>query len=456
MKTLLLSPTQILGWWLEETVMKSLVSIVNLQSLSGKRLLSSIAKTRRQQDEKTLSVVQTIIADVRKNGDKALFAYTKKFDNVTLTAVTVRIRSSEIIMQAKKAPTAFKTALTEAANRIIAYHSKQKSSVFRMVTKEGTLTQIVRPLNRVGVYVPGGYTVYPSSVLMDVIPAQIAGVSEIVAVMPVRGDLDPKIAFALGLLKVKEVYRVGGAQAIAALAYGTKSIRAVDKIVGPGNIFVALAKKMVYGMVDIDSVAGPSEVVILADASANPQWVALDLLAQAEHGSGNESALCITEDGAFAERVAACVTEAVEKSPMRAVFKKLKPNALCICIARNRDESIKFVNECAPEHLQIITKTYKEDAKSITNASAIFCGPFTPVALGDYYIGTNHVLPTGGAARFASPLGVESFIKRMSIAEISEKGLRACAKNVSILARAENFVHHAMSVEQRVGLTPQI
>jgi histidinol dehydrogenase len=284
---------------------------------------------------------------------------------------------------------------------------------------------------------------------MDVIPAQIAGVREIAVVTPPRGELDPRIAFALHMLHVKEVYQVGGAQAIAALAYGTLSIPAVDKIVGPGNLYVALAKKMVYGTVDIDAVAGPSEVVILADSSANPNWIALDLLAQAEHGSGNESALCVTEDAALAEAVRAEVLREIEASPVRAVFEKLSPNSIAVCVAFNRDESIRFVNDCAPEHLQIITRTVKKDLKKIENAGAIFCGQYTPVALGDYYIGTNHVLPTGGAARYASPLGVESFLKRMSVATITATGLKKCAAQVSLLARAEKFIHHALSVERR-------
>jgi len=431
--------------------MKTAVPIIKFGTPQAKRLLGAMKKNRQLMSEAVEHSVASIIADVRKNGDKALFAYTKKFDGVALNAATLSIRASEISALAKKAPPEFKAALTAAAARIKAYHSLQKPVAFSIITKEGKLSQRVQPLSRVGVYVPGGYTIYPSSVLMDVIPAQIAGVREIAVVTPPRAGLDPKIAFALDLLQVKEVYRVGGAQAVAALAYGTRSIGTVDKIVGPGNAYVAAAKKAVYGTVDIDTVAGPSEVVILADASVNPVWVALDLLAQAEHGSGSESALCVTEDAAFAARVQSCVLREMARSPVREVFKRLKPDALCICIAENRDESIKFVNRCAPEHLQLMTKNYKADLKKITNASAVFCGPCTPVALGDYYIGTNHVLPTGGAARFASPLGVESFVKRMSVAEVSEKGLRGCAPNVSVLARAENFVHHALSVERRVG-----
>ncbi|HAJ78299.1 MAG TPA: histidinol dehydrogenase [Fibrobacteres bacterium] len=436
--------------------MKRNIPIINIESAQGARLLAVMKDARRRQDDGAISTVEKTIADVRKNGDKALFAYSKKFDGQSLTPATLRIGDSEISSQAAKAPLDFKTALVEAADRIVAYHSMQKGNSFSIVTKEGRLTQMVRPLSRVGVYVPGGYASYPSSVLMDVIPAQIAGVKEIAVVTPPKSELDPKVAFALRLLKVKEAYRIGGAQAIAALAYGTKSIKAVDKIVGPGNLFVALAKKCVYGTVDIDAVAGPSEVVILADATANPDWVALDLLAQAEHGSGAERALCITENKKLAERIAGCLVDEIQKSPVRAVFEKLHPLSICVCIAKNRDASIKFINDIAPEHLQMITKTCKKDIEKILNASAVFCGPYAPVALGDYFIGTNHVLPTGGAARFGSPLGVESFTKRMSVAEITPAGLSGCAKSVSILARSEKFVHHALSVERRAEILNNI
>jgi histidinol dehydrogenase len=425
------------------------IPIIPLSSHHGKRLLDNAKTMRGRRDDDAQRTVEKVIADIRKNGDRALFAYTKQFDKVTISSSTVRISKKVLDAQSQKAPQAFKIALNEAAKRIRAYHKKQKGCVFSFKTREGTLSQLVRPLSRVGVYVPGGFTTYPSSILMGVIPAQIAGVGEIAVATPPRKELDPKIAYALDLLKIKEVYNMGGVQAIAAFAYGTESVRSVDKIVGPGNVYVSLAKKMVYGAVDIDTIAGPSEVVVLADDTANPEWVALDLLAQAEHGSGNESALCVTESYDLAEKIRTyCMTE-ILRSPVRGVFDKLSAHSICICVAKTRDESIRFINECAPEHLQIITKTMRKDVRKITNASAIFCGPYSPVALGDYYIGTNHVLPTGGAARYASPLGVESFLKRMSVAEISAEGLKRCAGKVSTLARSENFIHHALSVERR-------
>jgi histidinol dehydrogenase len=287
---------------------------------------------------------------------------------------------------------------------------------------------------------------------MNGIPAKIAGVPEIVAVTPPgKTGLSPVIAFVLDMLDIKEVYQIGGAQAIGALAYGTRTIARVDKIVGPGNSFVATAKKMVYGDVDIDSVAGPSEIAILADGFANPEWVALDLLSQAEHGSGDETAVCITESKTMANHVADNLQKEIASSPVREVFEKLPSCAITIFIAKNRSESIQFINDLAPEHLQILTASYKRDVEKITNAAAIFIGGYTPVALGDYFIGTNHVLPTGSAARYASPLGVDSFLKRMSIVEITPDGLKLAQPHVSRFARAEGFVHHALSVERRVN-----
>jgi histidinol dehydrogenase len=426
------------------------IPIINISSAAGKKFLSGLKAKNEGRASSALAVVDKILADVRVRGDAALFCYTKKFDKVSVTKKSIRLEPSYIRKQASLAPQAFKRSCAEAAKRIRAFHERQRPAMFTMKTAEGTLSQIVRPIRRAGVYVPGGFTLYPSSVLMNVIPAQIAGVSEIAVATPPRGELDPAVAYALCLLGVFEVYRMGGAQAIAAFAFGTQSVAAVDKIVGPGNLYVALAKKAVYGTVDIDSVAGPSEVIVLADASANPEWVALDLLAQAEHGSGDETALCVTEDIRFAKRVQECVAREIDRSPVKNVLTRLGAGSLCICVAGSRRQSIDFVNQCAPEHLEIITKTCKKDLQGILNAGAVFLGPYSPVAMGDYFAGTNHVLPTGGAARFASPLGVESFVKRMSVAQISKQGLRRSAAHVSVLARTENFVHHALSVERRI------
>jgi len=424
------------------------IPIINYSSPRGRKYLQKITTSRITSNKKTTSLVEKILDDIRDNGDSALFRYTEKFDKVKLTARKMKITEEEISVSAKQVRPELKTAIDETAKRIDAYHRKQLREGFEFQSDEGTLGQIIRPLSRVGVYIPGGHTIYPSSVLMDIIPAQIAGVKEIVAVTPPR-ELDPGVAYALKLLNITEIYRIGGAQAIAALAYGTKTIKPVEKIVGPGNPFVATAKKLVYGVVDIDSVAGPSEVAIIADDSVDPTWVALDLLAQGEHGSGDELAICVCEDKEYAEKIAAALIREIESSPVKKVFQALPEHAITIFVASSRDESIALINDFAPEHLQIMTRNYREDLNKIKNAAAIFLGPYTPVALGDYFIGTNHVLPTGGAARYASPLGVDSFIKRMSVAEVTPEGLDLAAPFVSVFARAENFVHHALSVERR-------
>jgi histidinol dehydrogenase len=388
--------------------------------------------------------------DVRRKGDAALFEYTKRFDGISLSPSKMRISADYLKKRAALAAPALKRSIRESAKRIHEYHSHQGLKSFKIKTADGELSQLVKPLDRIGVYIPGGHTVYPSSVLMNVIPAQIAGVNEIAAVTPPRDDIDPGVAYALCLLNVTEVYRIGGAQAIAALAYGTKSIPAVDKIVGPGNSYVAAAKRLVYGIVDIDTIAGPSEVVIIADKSADPRLVALDLLAQAEHGSGDEIAICIVESKVIARKIASALTREIGKSPVKGKLLKLPPHAITIFVTRSREKSIELSDEIAPEHLQIMTSSAEDDLKLVNNAAAVFLGMNTPVALGDYFIGTNHVLPTGGAARFASPLGVESFQKRISVAKASPRGIRNARNVVPVFARSEAFVHHAMSVEERV------
>ena len=429
-----------------------LIPVTKLDSPAGRAQLNKIESDRARRNRAVEKVVEKVIADIAKKGDAALFAYTKKFDGYRVSARTVRVSQAHIAAQAKKVSPELKTTIREAAKRIKAYHCRQMPKPFSMKSPEGMLSQRIVPLQRVGVYVPGGYTAYPSSVLMNVIPAQIAGVKEIALVTPSPNALNPHIAFAVSLLGINEVYRVGGSQAVAALSLGTKSIRQVDKIVGPGNAFVAAAKRRAYGTVDIDSIAGPSEVAIVADSSARPQWIALDMLAQAEHGSGDEVAVCITESEKLARRISDALLKEINASPVRAVLKRLRQNALSIFVTKSRAQSINLVNRIAPEHLQIMTRSAKKDVKMVANSGAIFLGNCTPVALGDYYIGTNHVLPTGASARFASGLNTADFVKRISVAEIKETGLKKCAAHVSRFARAENFIHHALSVEKRAGI----
>ncbi|MBN1576819.1 MAG: histidinol dehydrogenase [Chitinispirillaceae bacterium] len=425
------------------------IPVIRIGTAAGKRFMRKMQAARQKRDAEVAVRVSAILEAVRKEGDRALLRYTETYDKVRLSPATIKAGAVQIDAAAAQVSRELKGAINSAAKRIKAYHRKQTRTGFTMQTAEGTLGQLIVPLRRVGLYIPGGVTVYPSTVLMNAIPARVAGVEQIVAITPPRNELDPGIAFALKLLNITEVYRVGGAQGIAALAYGTKTIPAVDKIVGPGNAYVQTAKRLLYGTIDIDSVAGPSEVVIMADRSARPEWVALDLLAQAEHGSGDEFAVCVTEDAAYAQKVANAVRREIRLSPVKPVIERLPAHAIVITVTGSRDESIALVNDIAPEHLQIMTRAARQDLRGIANAAAIFIGPHTPVALGDYFIGTNHVLPTGGAARFASPLGVDSFVKRISVAEATPAGLDRAAPYVSVFARSEAFIHHALSVERR-------
>ena len=427
------------------------IPIISIDSKEGLALLETIERARQSRSDEVEQAVRSVVDTIMHEGDSALFDYCARFDNRKLTANMIRLTPAYIKEQASKIDSELAHTIQEAAKRIRAYHQKQMvDTSFSLETPEGTLSQRVLPLNRVGLYVPGGHTVYPSTVLMNAIPAQIAGVKEIVAVTPCRdGSLHPAIAYVLDYLGITEVYQMGGAQASAALAYGTKTIPAVDKIVGPGNSYVATAKKMVYGQVDIDSVAGPSEVAILADSSANSNWVALDLLSQAEHGSGDETAVLVTEDKAFALKVQEELYKEIEASPVKEIFEKLSENAITLFVAPTRKASLNFINRLGPEHLEIVTESYKEDLEQIRNAAAIFLGYYTPVATGDYFVGTNHVLPTAAASRYASPLGVGSFLKRISVVEVSKEGIINCAPHISRFARSESFVHHALSVERR-------
>ncbi|MBD3321664.1 MAG: histidinol dehydrogenase [Chitinivibrionales bacterium] len=428
---------------------QKLIPMYRYTPRTGSRIISSITGAAEKNEKHTPGAVEKILSEIREKGARAVIEYTKKFDGVSLKPSTMRLSADLLEHRAKKTPRDLKKAVKEAAQRIKAFHLPQKPRGYSLQTAEGVLCQKIRPLSRVGVYVPGGRAAYPSTVLMNVIPARIAGVKDVVAVTPPQRELHPAIAYALKLMKVTEVYQIGGAQAVGALAYGTRTIAPVEKIVGPGNRYVAQAKRCVYGTVDIDSIAGPSEVMILADQSADASWVALDLLAQAEHGSGDEIAVCVTESDRFAKKLRRCIADEIERSPRACLPGESAGGTLSIVVTGSRKESLEVINRCAPEHLQIMTVNPQHDLKGIVNASAVFLGRFTPAALGDYFIGTNHVLPTGGAARYASPLGVESFVKRISVAGASRKGLKQAAPHVSTFARAEGLVYHALSVERR-------
>ena len=393
-------------------------------------------------------LVKKIIVDVQKNGDKAVIKYTKKFDSVELKKI--RTTNKEIESAAKKVDADFMKALKISAKRIRAFHEKQKENSWQFSEDGITLGQIIRPIERVGVYVPGGKAAYPSTVLMNVIPAQVAGVNEIALCVPnPEGKINPCVAAAIRLLGVSEVYKIGGAQAVAAMAYGTKTIRKVDKIVGPGNIYVAAAKRMVFGQVGIDMIAGPSEILIIADKTANPAFIASDLLGQAEHDEIASSVL-VTDSKPLADKVKTELAKQMKKLIRKEIAKRSLKNYGAIIVTKNMDSAIGLANHIAPEHLEIMTKRPSGLVPKIKNAGAIFLGEWTPEPLGDYAAGPNHTLPTGGTARFSSPLGVYDFIKRTSLLNFSMSGFMGLAKTVETFADVEGLEAHGNTIRERL------
>ncbi|HVA82126.1 MAG TPA: histidinol dehydrogenase [Candidatus Binataceae bacterium] len=402
-------------------------------------------------DARINATVAEIIADVRCRGDRALLEYTQKFDGVKLTARTLRVSAAEIAAAPGKIPARDRRALELAARRITRFHRETLAHAFSFIDDLGMrLGQIVRPLHRVGLYVPGGLGAYPSSVLMNAIPARVAGVREIVMVAPPsrEGDRDAVMA-AAAIAGVTEYYRVGGAQAVAALAYGTKTIAPVDKIVGPGNAYVQAAKKMVYGVADIDKMAGPSEVLVIADAGARAEWVAADLIAQAEHGSGDESALLLTPSARVAQEVARALEAALATLPRAAAVRRVLERRAAAIIVKDLEEAFALSNRIGPEHLELEIKNPRRWLAKVSAAGAVFLGAMSPAPLGDYIAGPNHVLPTGGSARFASPLGAYDFLKRTSIIEASTRAVRELGPSAARLARMEGFEGHARAIELR-------
>jgi histidinol dehydrogenase len=391
--------------------------------------------------------VREILDDVRNNGDKAVLKYTKAFDSLAIN--NLRIAPIEIRKHAKKAKKDVVQALKISARRIRNFHERQKEKSWSFSEKGNLLGQVIRPLERVGVYVPGGKASYPSTVLMNVIPAQVADVKEIALCVPTpKGAINPYVMAAIDLLGIKEVYRIGGSQAIGAMAYGTATIRKVDKIVGPGNIFVATAKKMVFGEVDIDMIAGPSEILIIADERANPTFVAVDLLSQAEHDELASSVL-ITNSKKLAAEVNRELDRQLSELTRKDIASKSIENYGAIIITKDIKDGIAISNSIAPEHLEIMTEKPVDLLPMIKNAGAIFLGEWTPEALGDYAAGPNHTLPTGGTARFSSPLGVYDFIKRSSLLSFTKDGFMELAKTVKTLAKAEGLEAHGKTVKVR-------
>lgn len=425
--------------------------IVKLNSETKKDLLSNLLKRSPNNFGDFAETVQGIVDDVRDNGDAALFSYTKKFDKADITAENVRVTKEEIEYAYTQVSDELLDVIRKAKKNIWEYHEKQKQYSWFDSKPNGTLLgQKVTALASVGVYVPGGKAVYPSSVLMNVMPAKVAGVEKIIMTTPcnAQGEVYATTLVAANEAGVDEIYKAGGAQAIAALAYGTESIPKVDKIVGPGNIFVALAKRAVYGHVSIDSIAGPSEVMVLADETANARYVAADLLSQAEHDE-MASAILVTTSSELAENVSVQVDKFIEELSRKEIMRKSIDNYGYILLADNMADAIDAVNDIASEHLEIVTANPFDVMTRVKNAGAIFIGEYSSEPLGDYFAGPNHVLPTNGTAKFFSPLSVDDFIKKSSIIYYSREALEAVHTDIETFAKAEQLTAHANSIAVR-------
>ena len=424
--------------------------IIKLTEETRQDLLSSLLKRSPNQYTAYEDTVAEIVENVRQKKDEALLAYTEKFDHITLTPQTMQVTEEEIEEAYRQADPKLIAVIRKALVNIRSYHEKQKRNSWFDSQENGILLgQKISPLKRVGVYVPGGKAVYPSSVLMNVVPAKVAGVQQIVMTTPCRGGkVSPNTLVAAKEAGVDVIFKVGGAQAIAALAHGTETIPKVDKIVGPGNIFVALAKKAVYGFTGIDSIAGPSEITVLADETANPRYVAADLLSQAEHDE-LASAILVTTSQDLAEKVSKEIDTFLEKLSRADLIAKSLDNYGYILIADTLEEGIRAVDEIAPEHLEIVTANPFDVMTRVHNAGAMFLGQYSSEPLGDYFAGPNHILPTNGTARFFSPLSVDDFVKKSSIIYYSEEALRAVHSDIETFAKAEELTAHANSVAVR-------
>jgi histidinol dehydrogenase len=397
-------------------------------------------------DAELLKLVQSIVEEVRSRGDRALIEYTKRFDNLELTQPELRITNDELRRFAEPTDERVLVALRQAICNVRAFHERQIERSWTISPSDGVqLGQRIMPLDSVGLYVPGGTAAYPSSVVMNAAPAQVAGVARIVVTTPRRALAEnPAVAAALLELKVSEVYGVGGAQAIAALAFGTETVPRVDKITGPGNKYVAAAKRLVFGVVGIDGIAGPTEVVIVADESARADFIAADLLAQAEHGE-DASAILMTNSESLAKSVAQEVGRQMESLPRREIVESSLREYGAIIVVETLNEACALVNELAPEHVEIVSRDDEQIAANIRHAGAIFLGAYTPEAAGDYMAGPNHVLPTGRTARFSSALGVYDFVKRTSVLRYTQEAFGAIAESVAIIAECEGLAGHARS-----------
>lgn len=429
------------------------MQIIQLNEESKKEVLSTLMKRSPGQNKEVQDIVDGVLDDVREHGDEAVLRLTEKFDGVRLTPETLKVSHAEI----DEAYAAVDDALIETMKRslenIRSFHEKQVRQSFITTREDGVmLGQRITAIEKVGVYVPGGRAPLSSSVLMNIVPAKVAGVDRIVMVTPPRkdGKVTPEVLVAADLAGADEIYKCGGAQAVAALAYGTETIPRVYKIVGPGNIFVTLAKKTVFGLVGIDSVAGPSEILVLADETAKPEYVAADLLSQAEHDP-IASAILVTTSTELAEKVDKLTDEMTAKQSRREIIEKSLADYGFILVADSMESAVDMVNDIASEHLEILTADPFDVMTRVRNAGAIFLGSYSSEPLGDYFAGPDHVLPTAGTARFSSPLSVDEFIKKSSLISYSEEALREVHEDIIAFAKAEQLTAHANSIAVRFG-----
>lgn len=425
--------------------------IVELTKETKKSILNDLLKRSPDHYGAYEETVNDIIRQVRERGDEAVFAYTKQFDRCELTPENLTVTEDEIKEAYGELEEALVETMKRSAENIRAYHEKQVRQSFFTTKPDGSLLgQRITPLARAGVYVPGGKAAYPSSVLMNVMPARVAGVAEIIMTTPPGkdGKVNPGTLVAADIAGVDRIYKVGGAQAVAAMAFGTESIPKVDKITGPGNIFVALAKKAVFGYVSIDSVAGPSEILVLADESANPRFAAADLLSQAEHDE-LASAILITDSMELAKKVSEEMENFIRQLSREEIIRKSLEQYGYILVAQDMDQAVEAANDIASEHLEILTRDPFETMTKVKNAGAIFLGAYSSEPLGDYFAGPNHILPTNGTAKFFSPLGVDDFIKRTSVISYSREALERDHEDIERFAKSEGLTAHANSVAVR-------
>ena len=425
--------------------------IITLDDRSMENILADMLKRDPNNYDSYTQTVEAIVNDVRNRRDEAVFEYTAKFDHAYLDASGIRVTEAEIQEAMEQVDAGLLDVMKQSMENIRSYHEKQKRNSWFDAQPDGTiLGQKVTALESVGVYVPGGKAAYPSSVLMNIVPAEVAGVKRIVMVTPPGkdGKVNPVTLTAAHLAGATEVYKVGGAQAVAALAFGTQSIPRVNKIVGPGNIFVALAKKAVYGHVSIDSIAGPSEILVIADDSANPRFVAADLLSQAEHDE-LASAILVTTSMELAKKVSDEVDGFLKVLPRSHIIARSLDNYGYILVTDTMEKAVETANNIAPEHLEIVTANPFEVMTKIQNAGAIFIGEYSSEPLGDYFAGPNHILPTNGTAKFFSPLGVDDFIKKSSIIYYSREALEKAHKDIELFAESEHLTAHANSIRVR-------